>query len=130
MDYYVKHGEGEKGPYTEEVLRESFSDGTLRGSSLVRADGSEGWKRLDVVVEPRRRAPARSSDVDSGAAAAAARRAAGERNMLVGGLICVVGIVITAATYSSAANGGGRYVVAWGAIIFGALRFFRGMASR
>jgi hypothetical protein len=52
----------------------------------------------------------------------------GTKNMMIGGLICLVGIVITAATYSSAA-GGGRYVIAWGAIIFGAIRFFRGLGQ-
>jgi hypothetical protein len=52
----------------------------------------------------------------------------GTKNMMIGGLICLVGIVITAATYSSAA-GGGKYVIAWGAIVFGAIRFFRGLGQ-
>ncbi len=52
----------------------------------------------------------------------------GHSDMVIGGLIAVVGIVITAVTYS-AASGGGRYVVAWGAIIFGAIRFFRGLSK-
>lgn len=49
----------------------------------------------------------------------------GVGNMVVGGLICVVGIGITLATYS-AASGGGRYVVAWGAIVVGAIVFAAG----
>ena len=53
---------------------------------------------------------------------------AGGADMAIGATICVIGIVITAATYS-AASGGGTYVVAWGAIIFGAVRFFKGLAS-
>jgi hypothetical protein len=59
----------------------------------------------------------------------AARRAAANRNMLVGGLWCVGGIVVTVVTLVSA-SGGGTYVVAWGAIIFGAIQFFRGLLSR
>lgn len=51
----------------------------------------------------------------------------GHTDMAVGALICIGGIIITAATYS-AASGGGTYVVAWGAIIFGAIRFFKGLA--
>ncbi|MDP6634437.1 MAG: hypothetical protein QGG42_06040 [Phycisphaerae bacterium] len=51
---------------------------------------------------------------------------AGRRNMLYGALWCIGGIVVTAATYS-AASGGGTYVVAWGAIVFGAIQFFRGL---
>lgn len=51
---------------------------------------------------------------------------AGKKNMLYGALWCIGGIVVTAATYS-AAPGGGTYVVAWGAIVFGAIQFFHGL---
>ena len=51
----------------------------------------------------------------------------GLRNMAIGAVVCVVGIVITAATYSAASSGGGHYVVAWGAIIFGAFQFLKGL---
>jgi hypothetical protein len=46
-----------------------------------------------------------------------------------GGLVCLVGLVITIWTYTSALNGG-TYFVAWGAIIFGAIRFFRGGSDK
>jgi len=46
-----------------------------------------------------------------------------KRNIVVGGLWCLGGIVVTAATYSS----GGRYVVAWGAILFGGIQLIRGL---
>lgn len=51
---------------------------------------------------------------------------AGQKNMMFGALWCIGGIVVTALTYSAASEGG-SYVVAWGAIIFGAVQFFRGM---
>jgi hypothetical protein len=51
----------------------------------------------------------------------------GQRDLLLGGGICLLGIVVTVATFSAAQNGG-TYVVAWGAIIFGAIRFFRGLS--
>ena len=53
----------------------------------------------------------------------------GQKQMLYGGLWCIGGIVVTAATYQMAADGGGKYVVAWGAILFGAIQFFRGLAQ-
>ena len=53
-----------------------------------------------------------------------------DTNMIVGGLICTVGIAITLWTYSAAATGGGSYIVAWGAILFGAIRFFRGLSNK
>ncbi len=53
------------------------------------------------------------------------RNSRGQRSMIFGGLVCVVGILITAGTYASA-EGGGTYFIAWGAIVFGAIQFFRG----
>ena len=56
---------------------------------------------------------------------------AGRKNMLFGALWCIGGTLVTLITYSAAsANpGGGSYVVAWGAIIFGAVQFFRGLSQ-
>ncbi|KYF70615.1 hypothetical protein BE15_05190 [Sorangium cellulosum] len=48
------------------------------------------------------------------------------REMLVGGLFCVAGIAFTLATYSAVSN---SYILAWGAILFGAFRFYKGLAS-
>jgi hypothetical protein len=55
------------------------------------------------------------------------RSAAGKRRMIMGAVVCVIGTVITVASYSAAEEGGGHYVVAWGAIVFGAIQFFRGL---
>jgi hypothetical protein len=59
-----------------------------------------------------------------------AKRKVGQKDMLVGAGFCIVGLVITIATFAAATSnrGGGSYIVAWGAIIFGALQFFRGLA--
>jgi hypothetical protein len=39
-----------------------------------------------------------------------------------------LGIVVTAGTYLLAEErGGGRYIVAWGAMLFGGLQFLRGL---
>ncbi len=47
----------------------------------------------------------------------------------MGSVICLLGIVVTVGSYSSA-SAGGSYVVAWGAIIFGGVRLFRGLGNR
>ena len=51
------------------------------------------------------------------------------KNMIYGALWCIGGSAVTAATYSAAANanGGGKYVVAWGAILFGGFQFLGGL---
>ena len=53
-----------------------------------------------------------------------------DTKMLVGGLSCVIGVFVTLATYSHAKINGGIYVVAWGAILFGAIRFFKGLSEK
>lgn len=53
---------------------------------------------------------------------------AANSDMTWGGLICLGGLLITIWTYMDA-QGGGTYVVAWGAILFGAIRLFRGMSQ-
>lgn len=52
----------------------------------------------------------------------------GKKDMLYGALWCIGGIVVTAITYS-AASGGGTYIVAWGAIFWGAIQFIKGLIN-
>jgi amino acid permease len=52
-----------------------------------------------------------------------------QSEMNTGGLICIVGIAVTFFTYVSSVNGG-SYVIAWGAILFGAIRFFKGASNK
>jgi hypothetical protein len=59
----------------------------------------------------------------------AAVHAYANKHMLIGGLWCIGGLLVTALSYG-AAIGGGSYVVAWGAIVFGAIQFFRGLLAK
>ena len=61
-------------------------------------------------------------------ARAEAKREAGKKHMIYGALWAIGGTIVTAATYS-AASGGGKYVVAWGAIVFGVIQFFYGLSQ-
>lgn len=56
-----------------------------------------------------------------------AKQEAGKKNMLHGALWCLGGLAVTIFSYQAAASGGGSYVVAWGAVIFGAIQFFQGL---
>jgi hypothetical protein len=50
-----------------------------------------------------------------------------KRKMVSGFLWAAGGTIVTVATYSAASDGGGTYVIAWGAILFGIIDFFRGL---
>ncbi len=56
---------------------------------------------------------------------------AGHKNMLYGALWCIGGIIVTALTYLEAVTNpaGGTYIIAWGAIVFGAIQFIRGLVQ-
>ena len=61
-------------------------------------------------------------------AARAHKRSQGTTQMLVGGGLVILGIVITSVTHDAAvSSGGGTYVVAYGPIVFGVIRFFQGL---
>jgi hypothetical protein len=87
--------------------------------------------------EVRRQLVAKGLDEETAAVVvarlAAARREealrVGSRNMLHGALWAVGGLVVTIVTMAAAA-GGGTYVVAWGAIVLGAVQFGRGWHQR
>jgi len=57
------------------------------------------------------------------------RRAAKSKNITLGLILVVVGIIVTAATYDSASRSGGTYIIAWGPMVFGAIRLIKGLAS-
>lgn len=59
---------------------------------------------------------------------AQAMQALGRRNMAIGGFVCIVGLIVTLGSMA-AASGGGRFVIAWGAVIFGGIQFLRGMSQ-
>lgn len=58
-----------------------------------------------------------------------ARNDAAETNMRQGTLWVLGGIFVTVVTYAAASDGR-RYFLAWGAILFGAIKFFRGWADK
>lgn len=52
-----------------------------------------------------------------------------DKRMMRGALWCGGGLIVTLVTYVAAASGG-TYVVAWGAIAWGAVEFFQGLSGR
>jgi hypothetical protein len=100
--------------YAKDVLRQGMPRAAVE--EVLRAQGFDA-AAASAVVE---RADQTKNE----------RRVAGRRHMIMGGVVCVVGIVITAWSYAVAEEGGGgSYVIAWGAIVFGAIQFVRGLVQ-
>jgi hypothetical protein len=53
-----------------------------------------------------------------------------DTKMLLGGISFVIGILVTLLTYFRAINEGGIYIIAWGAIVFGFVRFCIGYEEK
>ena len=87
----------------------------------------EGGMEADAAGEIVRKL-GRHMNIGSGRAPQQTPNQSGSGDMLYGGLFCVVGVVITVGSYMAAAqSGGGKFVIAWGAIVFGGMRFVRGL---
>ena len=51
------------------------------------------------------------------------------KNIRNGALWCVGGLLVTGISYAAVSEGGGSYMMCWGAVIFGGIQFFRGLAA-
>ena len=69
------------------------------------------------------------ADPDREEIARAERRSHANGQLAFGALLLVIGIVVTAATYGSASTSGGTYIIAYGPIIVGVIKIFRGLAA-
>ena len=82
-----------------------FPTGTMRGSYAEAAKHSKG-----VAPEP-----------------SEAVRALGRRDIQVGGVILVLGLTATVVSWTYAQTHGGTYVLAYGAVGWGLIKFLRGV---
>jgi len=57
------------------------------------------------------------------------RRDKKSRDIAFGAILLVIGILVTAFTYDSASHEGGTYIIAWGPMIYGAIRVIKGLAA-
>lgn len=107
--------------YVVQCLEKGSSKAEIRKQLVAFGYSSaDAHETVDLVADQHRRL---ASVVQPGGGG-------GNTSMWVGGVICLVGIVITVGSFLAAGEGGGRYVIAWGAIIFGGIQFFRGLAQR
>jgi uncharacterized membrane protein YiaA len=59
------------------------------------------------------------------------RKSRKQTDIVFGSILLAVGVLITLGTYDAAASSssGGTYIIAYGPMIVGAIRLFRGLAS-
>src|SRR6185295_15854679 len=101
--------------------REYPDDATQCAIDARPLEGGPPPPRAQAMEDP---APATTNSADD-------IRAIARKNMIVGALWCGGGLLVTFLTYGAATSdpNGGTYVVAWGAIVFGAIQFFRGLVA-
>jgi hypothetical protein len=59
-----------------------------------------------------------------------AKRSGGLRHIGIGAVVAVIGLAVTLGTHAAASSsGGGKFVVAWGAMLFGAIELVWGLVK-
>jgi hypothetical protein len=85
---------------------------------------TEAEETVEAVGDWRRKNPDHQNIANTAGAVGG-----GNASMWIGGIICLVGLVVTIGSCLLAGEGGGRYYIAWGAIVFGGIQFFRGLSQ-
>jgi hypothetical protein len=83
------------------------------------------WRRRNIISEGLPQYPGTSSG--AAPSESGGTEGGGKANIWVGAIVCLLGIFFTVGTYTTAAESGGTYVVAYGAIVWGAMQFMRGL---
>jgi uncharacterized protein YoaH (UPF0181 family) len=111
-----------------QYVAQSLTSGKNKGG-IAKELVKQGWSKEtavqfvdDIEQELKRRAEEYKSTPEGRQAMAGQYK----RHMLYGSLWAVGGTAVTIATYEAASEGG-FFIVAWGAIIFGIIDFFRGL---
>ena len=120
---YIRH-EIDRGLSDDAIVKSLVANGWTQADALSAVQGvrrsAAGLNYMTPVqyqTQPTYRPDAKSET-----------HAAGVRKIIFGCCWFFGGIFVTVATYSAASNGGGTYVVAWGAILFGAIDIIRGIS--
>ena len=111
---YVLHAL-DNGSSKKELRTQLIAFGYTAGDAEQTVEDVDEWRRRNPVAQQPTHAP-----ISSGS---------GNTNMIVGGLVCLLGLAITIGTFMASADGGGRFTIAYGAVIFGAIQFFRGLSQ-
>ncbi|HRF38066.1 MAG TPA: hypothetical protein PK198_04700, partial [Saprospiraceae bacterium] len=61
--------------------------------------------------------------------ASKAKQSQADKDILFGSLWLAGGTIVTVVSMSSA-SGGGRYIITWGAILFGAIQLIKGLVNK
>jgi hypothetical protein len=111
--------------YVDECLAHGSPPADIRTQLIALGYSTEDAKLL-VMAAQSRRGPISASGPVWGPDDA---RAAGKRNMIIGGIVCALGLIVTCGSMAASSGSGGGVIIAWGAIVFGAIQFFRGAAQ-
>ncbi len=127
--------DGEIFDYVLDCLNRDISKAEVRQNLIARGysataagecvEEAAEWRRQHPDAQPAVHYPDAPSIANAGVAASGA----GNSNMMIGGIVCLLGIVVTVGSCLAAGEGGGRYVIAWGAILWGGIQFFRGLTQ-
>jgi hypothetical protein len=123
--YAYPHDPAQANAYEQQRL---YDEG-LRTAATLRESGISNAAIYDVLVKKGLTPVMAQVIINSGLTTVKSVRSVAQRDMLFGGLWLLGGIIITVGTYVAASGSGGFYFITYGPIIYGLIRFFKGVAK-
>ncbi len=101
----------------------------LQITANLRAGGADNAAIYNVLVSKGLDPVMAQVIINSGLTYVKSVRSVAQSDMLFGGLWLLGGVLITVGTYAAASGSGGFYLITFGPIIYGLIRFFKGVAK-
>ena len=125
MTYLIDQNDDFKESYSKDEIQKLIDENKIGLNTEIWTESWSQWKKIaetdfnlekavNVSIKKKRNDLERSSE--------------SKKAMLTGGIIFTIGVSITVGTYIGAANGR-TYTIAWGAIIYGLIKFFKGLEN-
>jgi hypothetical protein len=125
MIYLIDQNDDYKDDYSRDEIQKLIDENKIGLNTEIWTESWNKWKKvnetdfnlekaINVRIKKKRNYLKRDSD--------------SKKAILVGAIWFILGVWITVGSYREASNGG-TYYVAWGAIIYGFIKLFKGLAN-
>jgi hypothetical protein len=125
MNYLIDQNDEFTGNYSREDVQALINENKIGLNTDIWCESWGAWKKVcntDFNLN-------NAKDVFIGKKKNKVERSRESKNALFfGAFWCIGGVLVTVVSYNEA-SGGERYIVAWGAIIYGFVKFFKGLSN-
>ncbi|MEO5643897.1 MAG: hypothetical protein ABIQ40_18660 [Bacteroidia bacterium] len=111
-------------PASERTLADA-----IETTSSLKASGVSSAAIYEVLIKKGIDHPNAVKIIESTLPGGQASKKEGRNDMLIGGLWIAGGLILTIGSYMMVSDKGGRYFITYGPVIYGVIRFFKGVSK-